>query len=77
MSKIPQLVLEKKAKDGKDYKNTEIASALGISEAMVSRFLRDKVNVGSARFDTMLAWSNWLDCDPRNLAEQVDTVTGL
>ncbi|MEO1256225.1 MAG: helix-turn-helix transcriptional regulator [Bacteroidota bacterium] len=68
MSRIPQLVLDKKAKDGKDYKNREIAVALNMSESMVSRFLRDKVDIGGVSYSTARVWADWLDCDMRDLA---------
>ena len=72
MSRIPQLVLNKKARDGIDYKNVEIAEALGISDAMVSRFMRDKIDVEKMAFATALAWADWLECDVRDLAEMID-----
>lgn len=70
MSNIPKLVLEKKYRDGKNYKNTEIAESLNLSEAMVSRFMNNKINMGKVTFDTILAWSKWLDCDPRVLVHE-------
>lgn len=69
MSRIPQLVLDKKARDGKDYKNIEIAEAIDLSPAMVSRFMRDLINVESAQFGTMIAWANWLEVDLIDLVE--------
>lgn len=67
MSRIPQLVLNKKANDGKDYNNVEIAEELGISRSMVSLFMRDKVDVSKMAFSTAIAWADWLECDLREL----------
>lgn len=71
MSKIPQLVLNKKAKDGIDYNNVEIAKEIGLSRAMVSLFMRDKVNISGMAFGTAIAWAEWLECDLLDLVEIV------
>jgi transcriptional regulator with XRE-family HTH domain len=63
MSNIPQLVLEKKARDGRDYKNKQIADELNLSESMVSRFLRDMVDIETMNFGTALRWADWLGCE--------------
>ncbi len=72
VSRIPQLVLDKKAKDGVDYTNRHIANELNISESMISRFMKDKVDISSITFSTARAWADWLDCDMRDLAIETE-----
>lgn len=72
MSNIPRLVLEKQLRDGHTYKHVEIAEEIGISSTMVAHFLRDKVNISNIAFSTALAWSDWLECDVRELATPID-----
>lgn len=72
VSKIPQLVLDKKARDGQNYKNIEIAEQLGITNGMVSLFLRDKVDISKMALGTALAWSDWLECGVRELFQEVE-----
>lgn len=73
MSRIPQLVLDKKAKDGKNYKNREIAEALNISESMVSRFVNDRVEIGNMMYKTAQAWAKWLECPLDELVQEVES----
>ena len=75
VSKIPQLVLEKKARDRRDYKNRDIAEALKLSEAMISRFLRDRVDMGSVNLATAIRWAKWLGCHAEELVEETHAET--
>jgi transcriptional regulator with XRE-family HTH domain len=69
VSKIPQLVREKKARDRQDYLNKDIAKAVALSEAMVSRFLRNRVDMGAVNLDTAIRWAKWLGCHAEELVE--------
>lgn len=62
MGIILTLVTRKELRDGKRYKQREIAAQTGISEAMISRLLRDQIHVDDISLGTARAIANWLEC---------------
>lgn len=61
-NRFHQQLARKEAKEGRRYKQKEIAEAAGLSPAVISRWIND-VDLGSSTIDTVAKLCGWLDCD--------------
>lgn len=66
MSRFESLVANKSAKDGKMYKQVEIAKAIGVSNSMVSRLMNSE-NLDSLTLRMVKRICEWLECDIADL----------
>jgi DNA-binding Xre family transcriptional regulator len=67
VNNIPILVAQKCARDGKMYTQTEIAEATGLSQAMVSRMIRYKVQMENLTIGVLDPMATWLGCNVEEL----------
>ena len=56
------LVAQKEIRDKRRYTQKEIAEFAGVSEAMVSRWMRG-IGISNARMDNVVKMCVWLDCE--------------
>lgn len=61
MSRFLVLLSQKEIREGKRYSQREIARATNISNAVVSRWMRDDIQ--GANLATVRKLCDWLDCD--------------
>lgn len=66
MSNLEALVANKAARDGRMYKNKEIAEAIGVSESTISRLMNSK-NIESTTLRVILHLCVWLECEIADL----------
>jgi transcriptional regulator with XRE-family HTH domain len=67
VNRIPVLVSEKEVRDGRRYKQKEIAIVSGLSESMVSRLMREP-EIGGITYDTARTIAEWLGVSTDDLA---------
>ena len=67
VNRIPVLVSAKEVRDGKRYKQKEIAIASGLSEPIVSRLMRE-TEIGGITYSTARMIAQWLGVSTDDLA---------
>jgi transcriptional regulator with XRE-family HTH domain len=68
LNRIPILVSAKEIRDGRRYKQKEIAAGSGLSEPIISRLMRDD-DISGITYATAKALAQWLDVSMEELAE--------
>lgn len=68
MINLEGLVANKSARDGKRYKNKEIADAIGVSESTISRLMKGR-NIESTSLRVIVDLCEWLNCDLAELVQ--------
>jgi transcriptional regulator with XRE-family HTH domain len=69
VNQIPVLVSEKEVRDKRRYKQKEIAIASGLSEAIVSRLMREP-EIGGITYTTANMIADWLGVAMEELASK-------
>jgi transcriptional regulator with XRE-family HTH domain len=68
-NKIPVLVSAKEIRDGRRYKQKEIAIGSGLSEPIVSRLMRED-DISGVTYASVRAIAEWLGVSMEELAER-------
>ena len=66
MTRFATLVAQKEIRDGKRYKQKEIARATGVAESTVSRWMRGE-DIEDGSMKTVRKLCDWLECDAGDL----------
>lgn len=71
MSRLPELLAAKEIRDKRRYSQKEIADAAGLSESMVSRFMKGDGVEGTA-VGRVKRLANWLGCSIDDLIHEAE-----
>lgn len=61
MSRFQELLSQKELRDGRRYRQTEIAAAIGVSNSTITRWLQSR-DVSSSSVLVALKLAAWLGC---------------
>jgi transcriptional regulator with XRE-family HTH domain len=67
INRIPVLVSEKEVRDGRRYKQKDIAIGSGLSESMISRLMRED-DIGGVNYASARIIAEWLGVSTDALA---------
>jgi len=67
---IPMLLSQKELRDGRRYRQKDIAMGTGLSEGMVSRFMRDR-DISHMTYGSAKAIARWLDVTTDELGTEL------
>lgn len=67
MSRLMVLLSQKEQRDGKRYKQKDIAAATGLSPATITRWMNDDIE--GSNLATVRKLCDWLDCDVGDLVQ--------
>lgn len=70
MSKLPELLAAKEIRDKRRYSQKEIADATGLSESMISRFMK-RGNIAGTAVGSVKRLAGWLGCSIDDLIREV------
>lgn len=62
MSRFQELLSQKELRDGRRYRQTEIATAIGVSNSTITRWLQSR-DVSSSSLLVALKLAEWLNCE--------------
>ena len=71
LNKIPMLLSQKELRDGRRYKQIDIANGTGLSVSVVSRIMNDR-SIGGMTYATAKAFANWLGVAMEELGEDAE-----
>jgi transcriptional regulator with XRE-family HTH domain len=69
LNRIPRLLTEKELRDGKRYKQKDIAIGTGMSEAVVSRVFNDN-DIANLTYGSAKALARWLGVSMEELGQE-------
>jgi transcriptional regulator with XRE-family HTH domain len=69
LNKIPMLLSQKELRDGRRYRQKDVAIGTGISEAVVSRVFND-IDIVNLTYGTAKALATWLGVPMEELGQE-------
>jgi transcriptional regulator with XRE-family HTH domain len=69
LNKIPMLLSQKELRDGRRYKQIDIANGTGLSVSVVSRIMNDR-SIGGMTYATAKAFAKWLGVSMEELGQE-------
>ena len=77
MSNLTRLIAEKEIRDGKRYKQRQIADEVDLSPAMISRLLTDDKDFDNTTIKVARKLAKWLGCKVDDLFTVVEVTDDL